>query len=141
MTLDFLDFLATRRYLRLMVATALSGAILTVPQIAQAQASPPVQINSTSNVLESNAKTGVFTLRGNVQINIPARKIQATATQVQHYSREQLLIMTGNVYVLQDGNSLRAEEITYLIKEGRFIAKPQNDRQVESTYIITEPKN
>ncbi|MFM2313358.1 MAG: hypothetical protein RLZZ04_2634 [Cyanobacteriota bacterium] len=42
--------------------------------------------------------------------------------------------------MLQEGNSLRAEEMTYLIDEGRFIAKPQSDRQVESTYIITEPE-
>jgi lipopolysaccharide export system protein LptA len=92
-------------------------------------------------VQESNAKTGVITAKGNVQINYPARKIQATANQAQYYSRERRLIMTGNVYVLQEGNSLRAEEMTYLIDEGRFVAKPQSDRQVESTYIITDPEN
>jgi lipopolysaccharide export system protein LptA len=31
--------------------------------------------------------------------------------------------------------------MTYLIDEGRFVAKPQSDRQVESTYIITDPEN
>jgi lipopolysaccharide export system protein LptA len=136
-----LDFLTTSRYLRLIVATTLSGAILILPQITQAQAPPSGAISLKADVQESNAKTGVITARGNVQINYPARKIQATATQAQYYSRERRLIMTGNVYVLQDGNSLRAEEMTYLIDEGRFIAKPQSDRQVESTYIITDPEN
>lgn len=113
---------------------------MSVPQIAQAQVPPSGAITLKSDVQESNAKTGVITARGNVQINYPARKIQATATQAQYYSRERRLILTGNVYVLQEGNSLRAEEMTYLIDEGRFIAKPQSDRQVESTYIITDPE-
>jgi lipopolysaccharide export system protein LptA len=135
-----LDFFPASRYLGLMVATIFSGVIISVPQIAQAQVLPSGAITLKSNVQESNAKTGVITARGNVQINYPARKIQATATQAQYYSRERRLILTGNVYVLQAGNSLRAEEMTYLIDEGRFIAKPQSDRQVESTYIITDPE-
>jgi lipopolysaccharide export system protein LptA len=145
MTLDFFPAIryAASRYLGLMVATiaaVVSGVIMSVPQIAQAQFPPSGAITLKSDVQESNAKTGVITARGNVQINYPARKIQATATQAQYYSRERRLILTGNVYVLQAGNSLRAEEMTYLIDEGRFIAKPQSDRQVESTYIITDPE-
>ncbi|MGL5076371.1 MAG: LptA/OstA family protein, partial [Waterburya sp.] len=76
--------------------------------------------------------------RGNVKINYPARKIQATAVQAQYYTRERRLILTGDVYVIQEGNSMRAESLTYLVDEGRFIATPKSDRQVESTYIITE---
>ncbi len=30
--------------------------------------------------------------------------------------------------------------MTYLIDEGRFIATPKADRQVESTYIISDPQ-
>ncbi|MGL5835110.1 MAG: LptA/OstA family protein [Waterburya sp.] len=135
-----LDFFPAIRHLGLMVATISSGVIISVSQVAQAQVPSSGAITLKSDVQESNAKTGVITARGNVQINYPARKIQATATQAQYYSRERRLILTGNVYVLQDGNSLRAEEMTYLIDEGRFIAKPQSDRQVESTYIITDPE-
>jgi lipopolysaccharide export system protein LptA len=135
-----LDFFPASRYLGLMVATILSGVIMSVPQTIQAQVPPSGAITLKADVQESNTKTGVITARGNVQINYPARKIQATATQAQYYSRERRLILTGNVYVLQAGNSLRAEEMTYLIDEGRFIAKPQSDRQVESTYIITDPE-
>lgn len=126
--------------LRLIIATILNIAILTKPQMSQGQAPPSGAITLKSDVQESNSKTGVITARGNVRINYPARQIQATATQAQYYSRERRLILTGNVYVLQAGNSLRAEEMTYLIDEGRFIAKPESDRQVESTYIITAPE-
>ncbi|MEL6496043.1 MAG: LptA/OstA family protein [Cyanobacteria bacterium J06623_7] len=110
-----------------------------VPRITLSQATPGA-IALKSDIQESNSQTGVITARGNVQIDYPARQIKATAAQAQYFSRERLLILTGNVYVLQAGNSLRAEEITYLIDEGKFIAKPQSDRQVESTYIITAPE-
>jgi lipopolysaccharide export system protein LptA len=127
-------------WLRLMIATILNVVILTPFQISQAQVPPSGAITLKSDVQESNSKTGVITARGNVQINYPARQIQATATQAQYYSRERRLILTGSVYVLQAGNSLRAEEMTYLVDEGRFIAKPESDRQVESTYLITAPE-
>jgi lipopolysaccharide export system protein LptA len=127
-------------WLRLMIATILNVVILTPFQISQAQVPPSGTITLKSDVQESNSKTGVITARGNVQINYPARQIQATATQAQYYSRERRLILTGSVYVLQAGHSLRAEEMTYLVDEGRFIAKPESDRQVESTYLITAPE-
>jgi lipopolysaccharide export system protein LptA len=129
-----------RSCLGLAIATTLSMVILTSPQISQAQIPQTGAITLKSDIQESNAQTGVITAKGNVKINYPARQIQATAAQAQYYSRERRLILTGNVYVIQEGNSMRAEEMTYLIDEGRFIAKPQSDRQVESTYIITEPK-
>ena len=102
--------------------------------------STPGAITLKSDVQESNAETGIITARGNVKIDYPARQIQATAAQAQYYSRERRLVLTGNVYVIQEGNSMRAETMTYLVDEGRFIATPQSDRQVESTYIITEPQ-
>ena len=127
------------RLLGLTIATILNVSLFSTPPKAIAQAGSGA-ITLKSDVQESNSETGVITARGNVQINYPARQIQATAAQAQYYSRERRLILKGNVYVLQEGNSLRAEEMTYLIDEGKFIAKPQSDRQVESTYIITAPE-
>lgn len=95
-------------------------------------------INATRQ--EANSKTGVFTAIGNVQINYPARQIQATAAQAQYFSRERKIILSGNVYVLQEGNSIKGDSITYLIDEGRFIATPKTNTQVESIYIINDAK-
>lgn len=117
-------------------------AITVNPQYLAAQNitdSGSITIRSDSQ--EANSETGVITAQGNVQINYPSRQIQATATQAQYYSRERRLVLNGNVYVIQEGNSMRAESMTYLIDEGRFIATPKADRQVESTYIVTEPVN
>jgi lipopolysaccharide export system protein LptA len=94
-----------------------------------------------SDIQEANSKTGVITARGNVQVYYPARKIQATSAQAQYFSRERRLVMTGNVYVLQEGNSIRAETMTYLVDEGRFIATPENSQQVESIYLVKETEN
>jgi len=116
-------FSAKSRCFGLIVATILNTVILSSPQLSWAQSTKPGSITLKSDVQESNAKTGIITARGNVRIDYPARQIQATATQAQYYSKERRLILTGNVYVIQEGNSMRAEEMTYLIDEGRFIAK------------------
>lgn len=122
--------------------TLVSGTMIPVPDRAQAQTSNASQAMTVrSDVQEANSETGVVTARGNVQINYPARQIQATAAQAQYFSQERRLVLTGNVYVLQQGNSIRAETMTYLIDEGRFIATPQSERQVESTYIVSDPES
>ena len=123
------------------VTTISALVIISTPLSLQAQ-SPTRQgeITLKSDIQESNSQTGVITARGNVKINYPARQIQATAAQAQYYSRERRLVLTGDVYVIQEGNSMRAETLTYLLDEERFIATPQGDRQVESTYIITDPE-
>jgi lipopolysaccharide export system protein LptA len=54
------------------------------------------------------------------------------------HSRERRIVLTGDVYVLQAGNSLRGEVITYLVDEGRFVALPDSGQQVESIYLIQD---
>jgi lipopolysaccharide export system protein LptA len=121
------------------LSTLLGSPFLVVNPIARAETLPPGQaLTLRSDVQEANSVTGVITARGNVQINYPARQIQATAVQAQYYSRERRIILTGNVYVLQEGNSLRGETVTYLIDEGRFVALPDNGQQVESIYLVQD---
>ena len=95
-------------------------------------------ITLRSDVQEANSITGVITARGNVQIEYPAQQIYATSAQAQYFSQEQRIVLSGDVHVLQEGNSLKAETVTYLIVEGRFVALPQPDEQVESIYVLPE---
>lgn len=132
--------LSSSSCIKLLAAVMATAVVAGTPQICLAQSTQPGSITLTSDIQESNSETGIITARGNVKIDYPARQIQATAAQAQYYSRERRLILTGDVYVIQEGNSMRAEEMTYLIDEGRFVATPERDRQVESTYIITEPQ-
>jgi lipopolysaccharide export system protein LptA len=123
---------------------ALVGAIASPTAnsaLAQAPAAAPAdaqRLRLDADTTEANAVTGVITARGNVQINYPARQIQATSVQAQYYSREGRIVLSGNVYVLQAGNSLRGETITYLVNEGRFVALPAAGQQVQSIYIIQD---
>ncbi|MEM9163488.1 MAG: LptA/OstA family protein [Cyanobacteria bacterium P01_F01_bin.4] len=93
-------------------------------------------ITLRADVQEANANTGIITARGNVRVDYPSRQIFATSAQAQYFSRERRIIFNGSVYVQQEGNTLRAETVTYLIDEGRFVATPQPDEQVESVYIL-----
>jgi lipopolysaccharide export system protein LptA len=104
--------------------------------IAQTARGATEPITLRSDIQEANARTGVITARGNVQIDYPARQIQATSAQAMYYSREQRIVLTGDVYVLQEGNSLRGEVVTYLIDEGRFVATPEEGEQVQSIYLV-----
>ncbi len=130
-----------RKFFPIFSATIISAiAIAVSPQYLEAQnLADNGSITIRSDSQEANSETGVITAQGNVRINYPSRQIQATATQAQYYSRERRLVLNGNVYVIQQGNSMRAESMTYLIDEGRFIATPRANRQVESTYVVTEP--
>lgn len=120
-------------------ATLVSAMIATPSQTAQGQAPAVRALTVRADFTEASSQTGVITARGNVQIYYPARQIQATAAQAQYFSRERRMVLNGNVYILQQGNSIRGESVTYLIDEGRFIATPKAESQVESIYIVTEP--
>ena len=118
-----------------LVATAAPGTTTA----AKSSVTPsPQALTLRADVQEANAKTGVVVARGNVQINYPARQIQATSAQAMYFSKERRIVLSGNVYILQQGNSMRGEQITYLIDEGRFVATPQTSKQVESIYLVND---
>jgi len=121
------------------VATALAlvaGLAQTLPAQEAPGGADGGTITLRSDIQEANSLTGVITAPGNVQIDYPARQIVATAAQAQYFSNEQRIILSGNVVILQEGNTLRAEVVTYLIDEGRFVALPDPDNQVEATYLV-----
>jgi lipopolysaccharide export system protein LptA len=127
----------TQLFTPLPAAIALLLGATIVPQFQ-----PPAQAQQTmqlrANVTEANSKTGVVVARGNVQITYAARQIEATAAQAMYFSKEGRIVLSGNVNILQEGNRLRGETVTYLVNEGRFVALPEENRQVEATYIMKD---
>ncbi|MBE9140977.1 LPS export ABC transporter periplasmic protein LptC [Nodosilinea sp. LEGE 07088] len=114
-----------------------SGALPSLEgRPAQAQAGGTITLRS--DIQEANSATGIITARGNVQIDYPARRIQATSAQADYYSNEQRIVLSGNVVINQEGNTLRAEVVTYLVDEDRFVATPNPNEQVEAVYILPE---
>jgi lipopolysaccharide export system protein LptA len=123
------------------IFSLLTSAIALSPVTRKVEAQGNGQaLTVLSDIQEANSETGVVTARGNVRLYYPARGIQATSAQAQYFSRERRLILTGDVYVLQNGNTIRAESITYLIDESRFVATPQTNSQVESIYLVNDPE-
>lgn len=125
------------------ISVVLAIAPILAPSIAKSQTPSPSQdagqsLTINSDIQEADSKSGIFTARGNVQIFYPARQIQATAAQAQYYQKERKIVLSGNVNVLQQGNSLKGESITYLIDPGRFIATPKANQQVRSTYVVND---
>ncbi|MDX1977702.1 MAG: LptA/OstA family protein [Pseudanabaenaceae cyanobacterium bins.68] len=117
-----------------LIATLTGVWLATLPSYAQTSSALTIRADTQ----EANAKTGVVTAKGNVRMNYPARQIAATSTQAQYFSKERRIVLSGNVIVTQQGNKIQAETITYLIDEGKFEAKPESNRQVESTYILED---
>jgi lipopolysaccharide export system protein LptA len=118
--------------------------IFALPFAIAASALPPTQAQNTSltiraDMQEANSITGVVTATGNVRMTYPARQIDAVAAQAQYFSKEQKVVLTGDVTVTQEGvNSIKAETITYLVTEGKFVASPANNQQVETIYVVPD---
>lgn len=128
--------------LALLLPAAFLGTMALPHQLSRVTAQTPTgnrPLTIRSDIQEYDAKNQVITARGNVQMLYPARQIQATSAQAQYFSKERRIDFSGNVYILQQGgNSIRAEKVTYLIDEGRFVALPQSNRQVESVYMVDD---
>jgi lipopolysaccharide export system protein LptA len=126
----------------LLLASIAIGNTMTVailhPVPVQAQQQNPQGLTIQADTQEANSKTQVVTARGNVRLNYPSRKVQASANLAQYFIKQKRILLTGNVSIDQDGNTLEGESVIYLIDEGKFIANPKAKQQVRSTYIVPE---
>ena len=108
---------------------------LSVEPTSEAGASGLVTVES--DLQQADNVTGVVTATGNVKISYPPKQVQAWARQAQYFTKEERIVLTGDVDVIQDGgNRLKAERITYLVLEDRMIADPAPGDQVMSNYRI-----
>ena len=120
-------------------AAATSAQELMAPESAAPVDDGLITIESDSQSADN--VTGVVTAIGNVRIVYPTRGMVATSRQAQYFSREGRLVLSGDVDVVQDdGNSIRAERVTYDLNDERALALPRNGGQVRSTMII-RPNN
>lgn len=121
------------------VSEQLSPAGETPVQLAEPAAAgePSGLVTVESDLQQADNVTGVVTATGNVKISYPPKQVQAWARQAQYFTKEERIVLTGDVDVLQaGGNRLKAERITYLVLEDRMIADPAPGDQVFSNYRI-----
>ncbi len=109
------------------------------PVTAQTATGEDSLIMIESDTQSADNITGVVTAVGNVRIVYPARGMVATSRQAQYFSREAMLVLSGDVDVVQDdGNSIRAERVTYNLDEERALANPIPGQQVQSTLLLKQ---
>ena len=109
-------------------------SLLSEPAV---EAEPSGLVTVESDLQQADNVTGVVTATGNVKISYPPKQVQAWARQAQYFTKEERIVLTGDVDVLQEGgNRLKAERITYLVLEDRMIADPAPGDQVLSNYRI-----
>jgi lipopolysaccharide export system protein LptA len=91
-----------------------------------------------SNAQTANTKTQIVTAQGSVRISYAARKLQGRANQLEYNIKQKQITLSGNVLIVQDGNSLQGDVITYAIDTGKFIAKNKPGTPVQSIYVLPE---
>ncbi len=129
----------TRSLWLLLPLVAVGSTIALPPQTALVQAQPQGQgLSIQADTQEANSKSEVVTARGNVRINYPSRRVQARANLANYYIKQKRIVLTGNVLIVQDGNTLEGESVIYLIEEGKFTANPKVKQQVRTNYILPD---
>lgn len=119
--------------------TAIPILAIATSDLSSTQAQTNTALTIRADVQEANSITGVVTATGNVKMTYPARQIDAIAEQAQYFSKEQRVVLTGNVVITQEGvNSIKAQTVTYLVSEGKFVASPPANQQVETIYQVPD---
>ena len=140
MFLSSVAFAMTTWTTKLVSVTALfvfAGSVF--PATAQTVTGEGSLITIESDTQSADNITGVVTAVGNVRIVYPSRGMVATSRQAQYFSREAMLVLSGDVDVVQeDGNSIRAERVTYNLDEERALANPIPGQQVQSTLLLKQ---
>ena len=107
--------------------------------LAPAVSAQPRLLTLEANQQTANSETGVITASGNVRLLHPDRGLVATGRQAQYFSREQRIVLSGDVDVVQDdGHSLRAEQVTVLLDQQLTLATPSPGQQVISSWSLQD---
>ena len=101
------------------------------------ESEPSGLVTVESDLQQADNVTGVVTATGNVKISYPPKQVQAWARQAQYFTKEERILLIGDVEVIQEGgNRLEAERVTYLVLEDRLIADPAAADQVLSKFKL-----
>ena len=115
---------------------SLLASLLFSPVIVSAQ-----QLIETGLItIESDQQTadnsiGVVTAQGNVRLVHVDRGIVATGRQAQYFMKEERIVLSGDVDIVQkNGDLLQADRIVYSLVDERALATPSENEQVFSQW-------
>jgi lipopolysaccharide export system protein LptA len=108
-----------RSLLSLAIASSAFIFSSSLVENAQAQPSKTPELLLRSDIQQEDTETGDVIARGNVSFDYPAAQIQGTAKEARYIKKEQLIVLTGDVRVLQKGEILQGERVTCAIAQGK----------------------
>ena len=115
---------------------SLLASLSLSPIIVSAQQS----IETGLITIESDQQTadnliGVVTAQGNVRLVHVDRGIVATGRQAQYFMKEERIVLSGDVDIVQkNGDLLQADRIVYSLVDERALATPSENEQVFSQW-------
>ena len=115
---------------------SLLASLSLSPVIVSAQQS----IETGLITIESDQQTadnsiGVVTAQGNVRLVHVDRGIVATGRQAQYFMKEERIVLSGEVDIVQkNGDLLQADRIVYSLVDERALATPLENEQVFSQW-------
>ena len=98
------------------------------------------QLRTGLITIESDQQTadnsiGVVTAQGNVRLVHVDRGIVATGRQAQYFMKEERIVLSGDVDIVQkNGDLLQADKIVYSLADERALATPSENQQVFSQW-------
>ena len=114
----------------------LLASLLLCPAIVCAQQSTETGlITIESDQQTADNSIGVVTAQGNVRLIHVDRGIVATGRQAQYFMKEERIVLSGDVDIVQkNGDLLQADRIVYSLVDERATATPSENEQVFSQW-------
>ena len=116
--------------LSLLASLSLSPIIVSAQQSIEAGL---ITIESDKQTADNSI--GVVTAQGNVRLVHVDRGIVATGRQAQYFMKEERIVLSGDVDIVQkNGDLLQADRIVYSLVDERALATPSENQQVFSQW-------
>ena len=117
---------------------SLLASLSLFPVIVRAQQSTETGlITIESDQQTADNSIGVVTAQGNVRLIHIDRGIVATGRQAQYFIKEESIVLSGDVDIVQkNGDLLQADRIVYSLVDERALATPSENEQVFSQWIF-----
>ena len=119
-----------------MYSLSLIASLLLCSAVVNAQQSTETGlITIESDQQTADNSIGVVTAQGNVRLVHVDRGIVATGRQAQYFMKEERIVLSGDVDIVQkNGDLLQADKIVYSLADERALATPSEDQQVFSQW-------
>ena len=116
--------------LGLLASLFLSPVIVSAQQLIETGL---ITIESDQQTADNSI--GVVTAQGNVRLVHVDRGIVATGRQAQYFMKEERIVLSGDVDIVQkNGDLLQADRIVYSLVDERALATPSENEQVFSQW-------